>query len=658
MADRAVRTNHLQERASVPALSPFFVMNKIEDYALIGDCHSVSLVGRDGSIDWTCFPRFDSTSVFAKVLDEEKGGSFEISPAGEFQNERSYLDDTNVLVSVFRTRGASGTLGDSGGGTLEVTDCMPVGAFDDTRPAAVKNYSSILRRLKCTEGELDVQCLVAPRFEYGSFTPRFRLVTDRLAEVVGGADALWVTASESLDVYHDSVRALWSMKAGDEILIEVSWSESFIERGPGDFPSVDDLRGRLNDTIAFWKEWIGRCRYEGEYDAPVRRSALALKAMTFAPTGALVAAPTTSLPEEIGGVRNWDYRYTWIRDTTLTLNSLLVLGFRPEADAFRHWLRRTTASRPQDIQIMYGIDGRRSLPEVELGHLSGHRGSEPVRIGNGAVKQLQLDVFGSMLEAAWLFVQAGGMITPTNWEYLRGLADTVCVRWREPDQGIWEIRDEPRHFVHSKLLCWVALDRALDIARRLDLHGPLEHWKADRDAIAAYLLEEVAADGWFPQYTGGTAADASCLLIPAMGLIPPDHPITLGTIQEVRRQLETDGLVHRYKQKDATDGLSGTEGAFLLCSFWLLDALIHSRQLEEAKSLLGKLISLANDVGLYAEEVDEESGEALGNFPQAFTHMALVTSCAHLTAAGKGLLPEPGTAYDFSAFALKVLKER
>ena len=624
-------------------------MNKIQDYALIGDCHSVSLVGRDGSIDWACFPRFDSTSVFAKVLDAEQGGFFQIAPG---QNEpeitRAYIPDTNVLVTTFRTAE----------GVLELTDCMPVGAFDPERPAAVRSYSSILRKLVCTEGQVDARCMIAPRFEYGSFTPRFRLATDRTAEIVGGADALWVAASHPLDIYHDSIRANWSLRAGDEILVEVAWSESFVERAPEEYPTPADLQARLDDTLQFWKDWLGSCRYSGEFDAPVRRSALALKTMTYAPTGALVAAPTTSLPEEIGGERNWDYRYTWIRDTTLTLNSLLVLGFRPEMDAFRHWLRRTTASRPQDIQIMYGIDGRRSLPEIELSHLKGHRGSVPVRIGNGAVKQLQLDVFGSMLEAAWLFVQAGGTVTQTNWEYLRGLADTVCVRWREPDQGIWEIRDEPRHFVHSKLLCWVALDRALSMARTLDLQGPLDHWENDRNEIHDYLINEVAADGWFPQYTGGTAADASCLLIPAMGLIPPDHPITLATIAEVRRQLETDGLVHRYKQKDATDGLAGTEGAFLLCSFWLLDALIHSRQLQEARSLLEKLISLSNDVGLYAEEVDEHTGEALGNFPQAFTHMALVTSCAHLTAAEQGLLPESGTAYDFSAFALNVLKKK
>lgn len=622
--------------------------NKIQDYALIGDCHSVALVGLDGSIDWACFPRFDSTSVFAKVLDADQGGSFQVAPTAEFETERSYLADTNVLVSELRTAT----------GVLELTDCMPVAAFDPAQPAAVSNYSSILRRLRCTAGVLDVQCLVAPRFEYGSFAPRYRLIADRAAEIVGGADALWVSASRELDVYHDSVRAAWSLKTGDEVWIEAAWSESFVEKSADVFPDPAELERRLEDTIRFWESWIARCRYEGEYDLPVRRSALALKAMTYAPTGALVAAPTTSLPEEIGGERNWDYRYTWIRDTTLTLNSLLVLGFRDEADAFRHWLRRTTASRPQDIQIMYGIDGRRSLPEIELSHLAGHRGSRPVRIGNGAVKQLQLDVFGSMLEAAWLFVQAGGTITQTNWEYLRGLADTVCVRWREPDQGIWEIRDEPRHFVHSKLLCWVALDRALDIAGRLDLQGPLDHWRADREAIKTYLVEEAAAGGWFPQYTGGTAADASCLLIPAMGLVPPDDPLSIQTIAEVRRQLESDGLVHRYKQKDATDGLAGTEGAFLLCSFWLLDALIHSRQLEEAKALLGKLIALSNDVGLYAEEVDEESGEALGNFPQAFTHMALVTSCAHLTAARQGLLPAPGTAYDFSAFALGVLSGR
>jgi GH15 family glucan-1,4-alpha-glucosidase len=362
-----------------------------------------------------------------------------------------------------------------------------------------------------------------------------------------------------------------------------------------------------------------------------------------------VAAPTTSLPEEIGGERNWDYRYTWIRDATLTLISLFELGFSDEALAFKGWLERTGAGRPLDLQIMYGICGERSLPELQLPHLAGHRDSAPVRIGNGAVKQLQLDCYGQLLQAAWLFRKAGGELTDDNWAFLAGLADVVCDRWRQPDQGIWEIRDDPRHFIHSKLNCWVALDRAVRIATSGDLPAPLEEWTRERDLLHAYLLEEGAADGWFGQAVGFPVADASTLLVPALGLLPTTHPAVLKTIEVVRRDLTQDGLVHRYL---APDGLPGGEGAFLLCSFWLVDCLVHAGQVDEGAELLERLLGLANDVGLFAEEAAVHTGEALGNFPQAFTHMAMVSSCAHLSAARRGLLPSGGEAYDYAELAL------
>jgi GH15 family glucan-1,4-alpha-glucosidase len=598
-------------------------LNRIADYALLGDCHSAALVGRDGSIDWACFPRFDAPAVFCKVLDAERGGSFAVSPVAVRGSHRAYIGETNVLTTVF----------ECDDGTVEVTDCMPLGAH------------AILRRVACTAGAADVDVVIEPRFEYGAFVPRLRP-----NEAVGGADALWIDATESIPVDGERLAGRWSMRAGDEAWVRVAWTPSHAPR-----PPRPDFQRELKQTIAFWRGWLAGCSYDGEHDAAVRRSALVLKALTYAPSGAVVAAPTTSLPERIGGGRNWDYRYTWIRDATLTLISLFVLGFTDEAASFKHWLERTGAGRPRDLQIMYGICGERSLPELELAHLRGHRDSGPVRIGNGAVKQLQLDCYGQLLQAGWLFARAGGEITDDNWLFLAGLADIVCECWDKPDQGIWEIRDEPRHFVHSKLNCWVALDRAVRLAEGLGVDAPLDRWRTERQRVAEYLEKEAAADGWFPQATGFPVADASSLLVPALGLLPTGHPLIEGTIEAVVRDLAHDGLVHRYK---ADDGLDGGEGAFLLCSFWLLDCFTHAGRLDEADALLDRLLGFANDVGLFAEEVDPMSGEALGNFPQAFTHMALVTSCAHLSAAKRGLLPPSNEPHDYAELALDRLLRR
>ncbi|WNG26486.1 glycoside hydrolase family 15 protein [Cystobacter fuscus] len=610
---------------------------RIADYALLGDCHSAALVGRDGSIDWACFPRFDSASVFCRILDARRGGSFRVGPEGAFQSRRQYLDDTNVLVTTFTTPT----------GVLEVTDCMPVRIRDSQGPRLGSRHS-LLRRLRCTMGEVDARVVVAPRFEYGAFVPRIRLTSPQTAELVGGADALWVTATRPLIAHDDALRARWHLRAGDEAWVEAAWTPSLIERTPREMPDLAALRGRLEDTVAFWREWISHCAYEGDYAHAVRRSALVLKALSYAPSGAIVAAPTTSLPEEPGGVRNWDYRYTWLRDTTLTLISLMLLGYQSETLAFQHWLARTSAGRPEDVQIMYSIRGHRLLPEVELPHLEGHQGSRPVRIGNGAVKQLQLDVFGELLEGSWLFAKMGGSLSPGHWDFLRGLVEEVCERWRQPDQGLWEIRDEPRHFLHSKLLCWVALDRALRIARARRFPAPVGRWSRERALLREYLLREGSCLGWFSQAVGSQRADASVLQLPALGFLPSGHPLVERTVQAVREQLEKGRLLFRYH---APDGLRGGEGTFLLCSFWMHDVLVHSGRAEAAEELLRHLLSLANDVGLYAEESVPSTGEARGNFPQAFTHMALVASCAQLSAGRRFHLPRPG-AYDYADFAL------
>lgn len=562
-----------------------------------------------------------------------------ISLEPPYRVSRHYLEGTNVLI----TRLVKNS------GILEITDCMPLCADADD-PNKIIPYHSILRKVHCVEGNVEVKIALAPRFEYASFTPRFRATSPYTHEVVGGADALWVTCTRSLDSLHERIFGRWKLREGQSEFIEAAYSESFVEKKPNDHPGREQLEERLQQTVDFWKNWSGSMRYNGLHRDLVERSALTLKALTYAPTGAIVAAPTTSLPEEIGGERNWDYRYTWIRDTTLTLISLMVTGYRYEADEFRRYLRRTSAGRPQDLRIMYGIRGNRALPEVELSHLSGHRGSAPVRIGNGAADQKQLDIYGQMLEAIYLYHRIGGTITPTNWQFMTRLADIVADSWREPDQGIWEVRDEPRHFVHSKLNTWMALDRVVKIARERRLKGPVGRWARERDNIKDYLMNAAIQKGYFTQAVGYDAADAAVLLVPASGFLPVDHELVQHTIDFIEEELSHDGLVLRYKNDD---GLQGHEGAFLLCSFWLLDVYVHSHRTKEAENLLARLVSLANDVGLFAEEADIHTLEGLGNFPQGFTHMALITSLVGFQAAQDGRLPDPGQSYSFAEFALK-----
>ena len=620
-------------------------MNTIGDYALIGDCHSAALVGKDGSIDWACFPRFDSTALFSKILDAEQGGAFAITPRNIRGVGRAYVEGTNVLITTF----------ECAEGVFELTDCMPVERADHENPLQVTTHHSIMRRARCVSGSVEVDVKIDPRFEYASCCPRFRQTADYAVEIVGGADALYVQSTHPIKAEREAIEQTWSLRAGEEAWIDAVWRVSYQPRrqhGNALRYRVEGAR-RLAATEDFWREWLARCAYEGEHVEAVHRSALALKALTYAPSGAIVAAPTASLPETIGGGRNWDYRYTWIRDATLTLTSLFALGFTDEADQFKAWLERTGAGRPEDLQIMYGVGGERSLPERELEHLAGHRDSAPVRIGNGAVKQMQLDAYGQILEAAYLYGKSGGDLTDSNWSFLAGLADIVCDRWQHPDQGIWEIRDAPRHFTHSKLNCWIALDRAAKIARAAGLPGDVEEWEKQRDAIKDYLLEQAAPDGWFHQAVGQPVPDASTLLVPASGLIASSDALSTGTIDTVLRSLSKDGFVYRYL---SPDGLAGDEGAFLLCSFWLVDCLTHAGRLDEAEELLNKLIGLSNDVGLLAEEADPSTGEPLGNFPQAFSHMALVLSCTYLSAAKRGEIKDGPV--DYAEAALERLNAR
>jgi len=577
----------------------------IEDYALIGDCHGVALVSRHGSIDWCAALRMDGDPVFFRILDARHGGGWSLEPEDTQSTSRHYLPRTNILRTRFETAS----------GVLEVTDFMPVGR---TREAGTHDYVSlsapgwIVRRLRCLSGTIRVTMRVSPR------DAGFR--TEALyASLEGGC------------IRFANGATLWS--DGEHVASEDGVEVSFrLGEGEGhdciltQVPPLYDPRSRaerlFETTHAYWSEWCEYSRYRGPYAGAVQRSALALKLLTYAPTGAIVAAPTTSLPEGIGGSRNWDYRFSWIRDSTFALFALAVLGYSAEADQFARFLRRNCLREGSTLRIMYGIDGEPFLAERTLDDLEGYRSSRPVRVGNHAVEQSQIDVFGELLDWAQLRVALGSRLGGDELALLRGVADHVCNVWTEPDQGLWEMRCEPRHFTHGKTMAWVTLDRALGI------FGPNELWSRTRDEILAAILEN-GCEGSPPhlvQSFGDRQTDAALLQVPLLGL-PLDKDLLARTVREVEKELRTGDVVYRYR---GHDGLSGDEGAFFITSFWLVEAMLVVGRLDEAEALFESLVSKSNDVGLYAEEVDIHTGSFLGNFPQAFTHLSLISSAALL----------------------------
>jgi GH15 family glucan-1,4-alpha-glucosidase len=588
----------------------------ISDYALLSDCHTAALVSRDGSIDWCCFHRFEARPVFARILDWGKGGFFRIAPRDDYEVSRRYLPDTNVLETTFRT---------ARGGVLVLTDFVPV-----KRDMGHPDHH-LLRLVRCTEGEVAVKAKFEPRFDYGLTEPRLEQVDDDLAVVYGGADALVLQSELPIGTAELSAcTAARTLRAGEEAFVALTYSLPH-ELEPERL-SAEDVATKLRETEEFWHEWAARCTYEGPYRDAVVRSALVLKALTNGPTGAIVAAATTSLPEEVGGERNWDYRYTWLRDSALTLNALFALGFTDEAEQYMAWLKRTTAGRAKDLQIMYGVGGERFLPEVELDHLEGYRGSRPVRIGNGAYRQFQLDVFGELLDTVWVYRQHGGEIDETFWEFLGRVAGAVIDRWSEPDQGIWEIRGEPKHFTYSKVMAWVALDRVVRLAELDGREGALDEWRRVRDEIRGLVERDgVHPDtGAFTQSFGdGGKHDASNLMIPIVGFVAHDDPRARATSAGIVEELSADGFVYRYLT-DGVDGLSGDEATFAICSFWLVECLARAGETERARGLFERLLGFCNDVGLLAEEIDPHSGELIGNFPQAFSHVGLIQAAIAL----------------------------
>ncbi|MGR4879702.1 glycoside hydrolase family 15 protein [Streptomyces sp. LARHCF249] len=587
----------------------------IEDYALIGDLMTSGLVGRDGSIDWLCLPRFDSAACFAKLLGDEENGHWRIAPLdaadGEQCTRRAYIDGTLVLESYWET----------GTGTVKVVDFMPQREV----------FPDVIRIVEGVTGRVSMRSTLRLRFDYGHVVPWVRRSDgDRVA--VAGPDSTWFRSEPPVRTWgeENSTRSQFPVAAGQRVAFVLTWHPSHEPR-----PEPADPYTALEQSLADWWDWSRQCRYEGPYREAVTRSLITLKALTYAPTGGIVAAATTSLPEELGGVRNWDYRYCWLRDATLTLDSLLATGFLDEARAWRAWLLRAVAGDPADLQIMYGIAGERRLPETELGWLRGYASSAPVRVGNAAVDQLQLDVYGEVIDSLHLARSAGLPSEHHAWRIQLALLDFLERNWHRPDEGLWEVRGPRRHFVHSKVMAWVAADRAV---RTLEKHpsmpGDLERWRLMREEVHRDVCEKGYDQerGTFTQYYGSRELDASTLLIPRVGFLPPDDPRVIGTVDAVREELGRSGLVRRYSTEGpSVDGLPGDEGAFLACSFWLADALCLTGRGEEARILFERLLAVRNDVGLLAEEYDPVSGRQLGNFPQAFSHIGLVNTALTLS---------------------------
>ncbi|CAL9410936.1 glycoside hydrolase family 15 protein [Streptomyces sp. enrichment culture] len=584
----------------------------IEDYALIGDQQTAALVSTDGSVDWLCLPRFDSAACFAKLLGDEDNGHWRIAPQGaERCTRRAYRPDTLVLDTEWETAE----------GVVRVTDLMPQ---RDRAP-------DLVRIVEGLRGEVTVHSVLRLRFDHGSIVPWVRRA-DGHRVAVAGPDSAWLRSEPEVHTWGEDfgTHAEFTVAEGEKVAFVLTWHPSHEPRPPLIDPYVS-----LEHSVEDWRAWAARCRYQGPHRDAVVRSLITLKALTYQPTGGIVAAPTTSLPEEPGGVRNWDYRFCWLRDSTLTLGALLSAGYLEEAEAWRDWLLRAVAGNPSDLQIMYGVAGERRLPEYELPWLSGFASSAPVRIGNDAVNQLQLDVYGEVMDSLSLARLAGMRPQPQMWELQCALMDFLATVWREPDEGLWEVRGGRRQFVHSKVMTWVALDRAV---RTLEHHpelggGDLDGWRALRDEVHGEVCEKGydPVRNTFTQYYGSRELDASLLLVPRVGFLPPDDPRVVGTVDAVGAELTRDGLVRRYSTEGRqVDGLPGGEGTFLVCSFWYADALHATGRTKEARELFERLVGLANDVGLLAEEYDPVSGHQLGNFPQAFSHVGLVNTALAL----------------------------
>jgi GH15 family glucan-1,4-alpha-glucosidase len=587
------------------------VSQPIESYALLGDMQTAALVSRLGSVDWLALPRFDSGACFAALLGDESHGRWIMAPKGGGEcTRRRYRPETLILESEW----------DTPGGTVRVIDFMPPrGEAPD-----------IVRIVEGVRGKVDMVTELTVRFDYGSVLPWARQVDDGLS-MVAGPDSVHLATEVTMRATERAHRGEFLVSAGERISFVLTWQASHLPRPHPVRPEV-----ALNDTVGFWGDWMQQVQYDGEWRDAVVRSLIVLKALTYAPTGGIVAAATTSLPEAIGGNRNWDYRYCWLRDATMTLQALLYAGCQDEAKAWSEWLLRAVAGDPADIQIMYGLAGERRLEEYELPWLPGYEGSSPVRVGNQASGQFQLDVYGELLDALHLDRTSGMSDPRETWPVQLGVLGQLEKRWTAPDQSLWEMRGDPRHFVHSKVMAWVGLDRAVLAVEKFGMRGPVERWRAARDAIHAEVCEKGydAERGTFTQSYGSKGLDAATLLIPQVGFLPPTDERVIGTVDTIARELMHDGFVLRYDTATAGDGLSGTEGAFLACTLWLADDLHLIGRENEARETFERVLALRNDVGLLSEEYDPVARRQLGNTPQAFSHVPLVNTARALSRTG------------------------
>ncbi|MFD5128603.1 glycoside hydrolase family 15 protein [Streptomyces olindensis] len=591
----------------------------IAEHGLIGDLRSVALVGTDGTIDWYCCAAFDAPSVFASILDAERGGCFELAAAVPARTKQFYFPDTNVLITRFFTEDGVG----------EVQDFMPV----DSDSVEAERHR-LIRRVVCVRGSIPFRTRVAPRFDYGTRPHTVRLAGETAVFEAEGM-ALALTATVPLEADGPDVRGDFKLAEGESAVFA-------LDKVGGDVTprrcARTEAEEQFTATVAYWRRWLAASRYKGRWREMVHRSALTLKLLTYAPTGAIVAAPTTSLPERLGGERNWDYRYVWVRDAAFCVYALLRLGFTGEAEAFMDFVTRHISpgdGKPSGpLQIMYGIDGRTELPERELDHLEGHQGSAPVRVGNAAADQLQLDIYGALIDSIYLYDKWAKPVSSDQWDDVCALVDWVCDHWDQPDEGIWETRGGRKNFLYSRLMCWVAIERAIRMANRRGLPADLPRWRECRDTIYRRIMSR----GWsaqrraFVQHEDGDVLDAAVLMMPLTKFIAPTDPKWLSTLDSLTEELVSDSLVYRYDPQASPDGLRGDEGTFSICSFWYVEAMVHAGRIDEARLAFEKMLTYANHLGLYAEEISH-TGEQQGNFPQAFTHLALISAAFNLDRA-------------------------